>query len=792
MVSGKGFLNRKVAPFYGYFWASVSTLLLSLFGFVSKFFKRYNNYAQPNNSVCSNYSSIKDGNFNGFEGCSSNPRHGHQLEPEPEQVDCSGTVNNTRNVDFEEEEEEKPKFVFKFKFQTYEDFCRSYSQNCNSFDSAAISASAASKYEFMSGKNSSHFLEEPEVTNFTVKKLHFEPNKGLSGNKAIQDSGFLSEEVMEQKFQGEFVRAEIPDNPTISKEEFPENLEPVPSTEEPHSVKEEREKSCKILPQEEHSGAYKFLTEYDFIGLDSESDSTSSTLESSSISQFLGSSTDGFLSDKDFECTVEFNSLRENGVESLDFEEMHLENLDFGYEPDDFNVEDSDIIEEIRRLEESQLQNTDTQKSETMAWKSSKPEEFDNKGKSPIDCLERSTKPNSLNSPVFDSEDSNALETLWEHQELIEQLKMELKKVRATGLSTILEESESPKMMEDLKPWKIDEKFQHGNRTKELSKFYKSYRERMRKFDILNYQKMYAIGFLQSKDPLQSFSSRKASASAISSLLSNLYRRKRSETDPMNNFIKELYCELEVVYVGQLCLSWEFLHWQYEKAVELWENDPYGLKRYNEVAGEFQQFQVLMQRFIENEPFQGPRVESYIKNRCVMRNLLQVPVIREDNVKDKRRLRRRGEDDDAITSDKLVEILEESIRIIWHFIRADKDANNTLKSLRETHGKLQDPATDADLLAEIIADLQKKEKRVRDVLKIGSCILKKFQKHQEDGTDHFLYFFSQVDMKLVCRILNMSRITTEQLAWCRSKLNKISFVNHKIHVEPSFLLFPCS
>ena len=93
-----------------------------------------------------------------------------------------------------------------------------------------------------------------------------------------------------------------------------------------------------------------------------------------------------------------------------------------------------------------------------------------------------------------DSEELNGLETEWEHQELIEQLKMELKKVRATGLATIFEESESPKIMGELKPWKIDEKFQHGDLMEELHKFYRSYRERMRKLDILNYQKMYAMG----------------------------------------------------------------------------------------------------------------------------------------------------------------------------------------------------------------------------------------------------------------------------------------------------------
>lgn len=91
-------------------------------------------------------------------------------------------------------------------------------------------------------------------------------------------------------------------------------------------------------------------------------------------------------------------------------------------------------------------------------------------------------------------EEDSELETEWEHQELIEQLKMEMKKVRATGLATIYEESEAPKLMEELKPWKIDERFQHGDLMEELHKFYRTYRERMRKFDILNYQKMYAMG----------------------------------------------------------------------------------------------------------------------------------------------------------------------------------------------------------------------------------------------------------------------------------------------------------
>ena len=109
--------------------------------------------------------------------------------------------------------------------------------------------------------------------------------------------------------------------------------------------------------------------------------------------------------------------------------------------------------------------------------------------------------------------------------------------------------------------------------------------------------------------------------------------RPSSTADQMASFVAELRADLEMVYVGELCLSWEFLQWQYKKAFEIWESDPHGFRRYNEVAGEFQQFQVLLHRFVENEPFQGPRVESYVKNRCVVRNLLQVPVIRGEEKK---------------------------------------------------------------------------------------------------------------------------------------------------------------
>ncbi|XP_073040977.1 uncharacterized protein [Primulina eburnea] len=405
---------------------------------------------------------------------------------------------------------------------------------------------------------------------------------------------------------------------------------------------------------------------------------------------------------------------------------------------------------------------------------------------------DQSKEPESKDSPNSHTYDANKLESLWEHQELIEQLKMELRKVRATGLPTIFEESESPRISEDLKPWKIDEMFQHEGCIGELHKFFKSYGERMRKFDILNYQKMYAIGFLQLKDPLHSIP---PSPPTLKSLVTqNMWRWKHKihGSDPMKKFINELHGDIEVVYVGQICLSWEFLHWQYEKALDLWDSDPRPAQRYNQVAEEFQQFQVLIQRFIEDEPFQGPRVHSYVQNRCVLRNLLQVPLIREDKMKDKTESGKNDIlDEYGVTSGMLVEIVEESIRLFWRFIGADKDCN--VASIKKMAQQVSN-SEDNKLLLHLKKDLLQKERRIKDIIRSENCILRRFHRStDEDEWDEVLYFFSQVDMKLVCRVLSMSRVTRDQLVWCHNKLSRISFVNRrKMHVQPAaFLLFPC-
>ncbi|XP_065856686.1 uncharacterized protein [Euphorbia lathyris] len=699
--------NRKLLLYAASLWLSLSSLF--------QFFRvKVNEDAQTNNSICTEEETVEE-KLELYSDCleEEEEAEGKGTQFGLSEFNCTGENNVLI-------EEESPKFFFKFEYQIPRD-------NYEPIVSDSVSSATTSKYE----EDSNLFVEEDFSFRF----------------KELSDSCIGTNEIfVEEKVESEPILDEGKDKSadSSSKEEVEEKLESeICIDEKPISGKaiaDDYEKNVWI-DQQFWGKIGQCSSEKDLITSDSDSDSDTDSITSSHelFSRAVASSSDSFLSEKDFEEAFKFIHLRNS--EDMEFEDMNSQNWNCGYEADDIEEADSEILEELDNLEESNIENPNNENSENLDEKKQDDED----------------------------EDPNGLEILWEHQELIEQLKMELKKVRATGLPTILEDDESPKIMEDLKPWKIDDKFQHEDRMGELHKFYRSYRERMRKFDIFNYQKMYAIGLLQSKDPLKSMN----------------WSNKDSS---------ELHSDLEMVYVAQMCLSWEILHWQYQKSLEIWDSDPSGIRRFNEVAGEFQQFQVHLQRFIENEPFEGPRIQNYVKNRCVLRNLLQVPVIREDNMRDKKgRLRNRREsDNNAIRSDTLVEILEESIRIFWRFVRADKDSHNVIQRSRKgTQIQPQDPA-EVELLMEVRTSLLKREKKLKEVLRSGSCILRKFQKQKKESiSDEFIYFFSQVDMKLVSRVLNMSKVTVDQLIWCRSKLNNINFVRRKINIEPSFLLFPC-
>ncbi|KAK1260350.1 hypothetical protein QJS04_geneDACA019470 [Acorus gramineus] len=84
-----------------------------------------------------------------------------------------------------------------------------------------------------------------------------------------------------------------------------------------------------------------------------------------------------------------------------------------------------------------------------------------------------------------------------------------------------------------------------------------------------------------------------------------------------------------MIYVGQLCLGWEALHYQYRKVEGLASSSVKGAF-FGNVAGKFQKFQIFLERFTENDKGEGRRVWNYVQNRSSFKSLLQVPEVKKE------------------------------------------------------------------------------------------------------------------------------------------------------------------
>ncbi|KAI7749191.1 hypothetical protein M8C21_028246, partial [Ambrosia artemisiifolia] len=614
----------------------------------------------------------------------------------------------------EPETETEPGFSFGFRFQMkeedligYKDIHDSKTEETGETEETGDVINVLSKYQFMSVKGFGGFVEEPKSGSFTVHEMFVEP-------PLMDDVYIIKEKVISHMLGEKEVKDEqkevIESFDHLSDEkvnDFMKKEVNVSSCDEDQELEEKSELDSGekgVLKPEQVNWLGEFIMRNDdFDPFDyyyHESDDSS----------------DGFF------------SISPQDVDSVIEQESEILIPTFSDEIDD------DYIELEPSLEKD-LQNSDSfGKRESDSY-------FEN-------SLGSETE--QIRSWEFDSdeeEDDDDDDVLLEHQELIDQMKMELKNTRTGGLPTILEESETPRVVEDYKPLQINEKPEHRDQMAEIQKFYKSYTEKMRKLDVLNYQTLQAINFLRMKHPDQTNAGENTSLSAIKSvLLPSLWpcKLRRIYADPTLKSITELHKDLEIVYVGQACLSWEMLHWQYKKVKELQLYDPQGYRSYNQIAIEFQQFHVLLRRFTEDELFQGPRVLNYTKQRCNLRALLQVPAVRDDNLKEKKA--RKREEGDAVSISTMAKMIKESMMVFWEFLHTDKDTTNLFLTiiLQGSKAHLQDPA-DSDLFMDIKTMHQKKERKLKDMLRTGNCIVKKFQKQQETIVDQHM-FVSQVEL----------------------------------------------
>ncbi|KAG2595905.1 uncharacterized protein LOC120706115 [Panicum virgatum] len=241
--------------------------------------------------------------------------------------------------------------------------------------------------------------------------------------------------------------------------------------------------------------------------------------------------------------------------------------------------------------------------------------------------------------------------------------------------------------------------------------------------------------------------------------------------------LRDPYPDLERAYVAQVCLTWEALNWSYTS-----------FRRHNggdgniaarccpaRVAQEFQQFQVLLHRFIENEPYEyGRRPEVYARMKNSTPKLLLVPEFRDEE----------DEKDDLISAVQFLLILEESIRTFMAFLRADKRSHYEM--FREMV-KRRSSGVDQTLVITLKKANKRKKSRLKDLTRPRRC-LKRTKLREEEELSILL---GLIDLKVVARVLHMPEVTDQQLHWCEEKMNRVRVdLEGRMQRDPSPLFYP--
>ncbi|KAK7291430.1 hypothetical protein RIF29_06567 [Crotalaria pallida] len=299
---------------------------------------------------------------------------------------------------------------------------------------------------------------------------------------------------------------------------------------------------------------------------------------------------------------------------------------------------------------------------------------------------------------------------------------------------------------------------------------YQKYDEEMSFLDRISAQKLHET---------ESLRSIKVSPRSISERI--VYKISTMNRTPAENIRNNPYRELEAAYVAQICLTWEALNWNYKNFLSkrASRRDP-DAGHPATIAQQFQQFQVLLQRYVENEPYEhGRRPEIYARMRLLAPKLLLVPEYRES-------------DDDQkeegfhskITSASFLMIMEDGIRTFMSFLKADKE--KPCQVLAAYFKRNRRGLVDPTLLRLMKKVNQKKNTKVKDLRRSRKCLRKKKLKVEEEME----ILMALIDLKVVSRVLRMSDLNEEQLHWCEEKMSKVRVMDGKLQRDSTPLFFP--
>ncbi|KAJ0042861.1 hypothetical protein Pint_19209 [Pistacia integerrima] len=314
--------------------------------------------------------------------------------------------------------------------------------------------------------------------------------------------------------------------------------------------------------------------------------------------------------------------------------------------------------------------------------------------------------------------------------------------------------------------------------------FYKKYTERMRWFDILNSDRTCGISAVLNRQagtpsPIESNIDSDQDFAVPNISWSKLTKKR---------LLKSLESDFEMVYVAQSCLSWEALHYQYTKVKSLAESTSQNGVFSGNVFGEFQKFQVVLERFLEDERCEGKRIWNYVRGRFGLNSLLQVPQISgllEEESEDMKT--------ETVSVKEVSKAIEKCIQAFGIFVTVDncnkKPWWKLKTSLTWTYPPVEDPK-DLPFLRHLTRKLQKKELCLKDLQGKQRCWIKKVV-NPLDESQRKEMLFTMIELKLVSRVLQMSAVSNSQLKWCQEKLDNIEFKEGKVsRASTSPLLFP--
>nr|XP_043609059.1 uncharacterized protein LOC122580976 [Erigeron canadensis] len=285
-----------------------------------------------------------------------------------------------------------------------------------------------------------------------------------------------------------------------------------------------------------------------------------------------------------------------------------------------------------------------------------------------------------------------------------------------------------------------------------------------------------------SAQKLQETESFRSSTTVHSSMSEKIIHKLASRNNKTSYIYQNSYHELEAAYVAQICLTWEALNWNYNffhqlRASRL-ESDP-GCPAY--IAQQFQQFQVLLQRYVENEPYEsGRRPIVYARMRSMAPKLLQVPEYRDsDEEKKDEYLGSR------ISSESFLVIMEEAIKTFMSFLKADKE--NHFHIFRHIF-RVKNPRTSVDPTVLLLLKKvnHKKKLKLKDLRRSRKCLRRRRSKVENEMD----VLMAQIDLKVVSRVLRTTDLSEEQMHWCEDKMTKVKVSDGKLQRDSSPLFFP--